>query len=90
MSTVTFRLSDDEKEFMQKMADFNGLSLSELARTKILESLEDQLDLETYNKLMKEHQTKDESISHAEMMRELGLWRWKSMLFGMKRKHKKY
>lgn len=73
MSTVTFRLSDDEKEFMQKMADFNGLSLSELARTKILESLEDQIDLETYNKLMKEHQTKDESISHAEMMRKLGL-----------------
>ncbi|WP_086315433.1 hypothetical protein A5821_002918 [Enterococcus sp. 7F3_DIV0205] len=73
MSTVTFRLSEDEKEFMQKMADFNGLSLSELARTKILENLEDQIDMDTYNKLMKEHRIKDESISHVEMVKKLGL-----------------
>lgn len=73
MSTVTFRVSKEEKEFMQRMAKFNGLTLSELARTKVMESLEDQIDLDIYNELMKKHQMKDESISHSEMMKELGL-----------------
>ncbi len=73
MSTVTFRVTDDEKSFIQSMADLNGLSLSELARTKLLEGLEDQIDMVLYNKAMKEHQLNDESISHHDMLKELGL-----------------
>lgn len=71
MNTVSFRLSNDEKDFMQRLADSKEISLSELAKTTILESLEKQIDLETYNNLMKKHQINDESISHAEMMQEL-------------------
>ncbi len=73
MSTVTFRVTDDEKAFIQSMAELNGLSLSELARTKLLESLEDQIDINLYEKAMKAHKVKDESISHQEMLRELDL-----------------
>lgn len=73
MSTVTFRVTDEEKLFIQSMADLNGLSLSELARKKILESLEEQIDMSLYEKAMKAHQEKDESISHQEMLRELNL-----------------
>lgn len=73
MSTVTFRVSEEEKQFMQSMAELHGLSLSELARKNILENLENQLDLATYRRLMTEHQVKDTSISHAEMLKELDL-----------------
>lgn len=73
MSTVTFRVTDKEKAFIQSMADLNGLSLSELARTKLLEVLEDQVDMNLYQKAMKDHELNDESISHQDMLRELGL-----------------
>ncbi|EUJ39567.1 type II toxin-antitoxin system RelB family antitoxin [Brochothrix campestris] len=73
MSTVTFRVSDEEKSFIQSMADLNGLSLSELARTKLLEGLEDQIDMDLYNKTIKAHELNDESISHQDMLLELGL-----------------
>jgi len=73
MSTVTFRVTDKEKAFIQSMADLNGLSLSELARTKLLEVLEDQVDMNLYQKAMKDHELNDESISHQDMLRELCL-----------------
>lgn len=73
MSTVTFRVTDEEKSFIQSMADLNGLSLSELARTKLLEGLEDQIDMDLYEKAMKAHELNDESISHQDMLLELGL-----------------
>lgn len=73
MSTVTFRVTDEEKSFIQAMADLNGISLSELARTKLLEGLEDQIDMALYEKAMKSHELNDESISHQEMLQELGL-----------------
>ncbi len=73
MSTVTFRVTDEEKSFIQAMADLNGLSLSELARTRLLEGLENQIDMALYEKAIKAHELNDESISHQEMLRELGL-----------------
>ncbi|GGI64779.1 MULTISPECIES: type II toxin-antitoxin system RelB family antitoxin [Enterococcus] len=73
MSTVTFRVTDEEKAFIQSMADLNGLSLSELARTKLLEGLEDQIDMALYEKAIKSHELNDESISHQAMLQELGL-----------------
>lgn len=73
MSTITFRVTEEEKAFMLAMADLNGVTISELARTKLLESLEDQIDIDIYKKAMEEHQALDESISHEEMKRALGL-----------------
>lgn len=73
MSTVTFRVTDEEKAFIEAMANLNGLRLSELARTTLLEGLEDQMDMSLYEKAMKAHQLKDESISHQDMLRELDL-----------------
>ncbi|MFC4696950.1 type II toxin-antitoxin system RelB family antitoxin [Enterococcus aquimarinus] len=72
MSTVAFRVTDEKKSFIQSMADLNGLRLSELARTKLLEGLEDQIDMALYEKAMKSHELNDESISHRDMLQELG------------------
>lgn len=71
MSTITFRVSEAEKEFIQKMAEFNGVSVSELSRNNLLESLEAQIDLDLYEKARQAHRAKDESISLPEMKKVL-------------------
>lgn len=73
MSTVTFRVTDEEKLFIESMANLNGLSLSELSRTKLLEALENQVDMDLYKKAIADHELLDESISHHDMLLELGL-----------------
>ncbi|EUJ26907.1 type II toxin-antitoxin system RelB family antitoxin [Listeria cornellensis] len=71
MTTITFCVSDEEKEFIQRMADFNGISISELSRNQILESLENQIDLDLYKKALPADYVKDESISLQEMKKVL-------------------
>ncbi|HEM5498598.1 type II toxin-antitoxin system RelB family antitoxin [Streptococcus sp. ZY1909104] len=44
MAAITLKVSEQDKLFMQAMAKFEGVSLSELIRTKTLEALEDEYD----------------------------------------------
>lgn len=41
MTTITIRISDDEKEFLEYMSNFLGLSLSKLIKEYTLEDLYD-------------------------------------------------
>ena len=72
-STITFRVSNEERGFFEEMARFNGMTLSEMVRTKTLEALEDQYDLHSHRKAMQAHRLGDESISHDEMKELLGV-----------------
>lgn len=73
MATITFRISDEEKNFLESVAKFNGDSLSDFVRSESLHAAENLIDFQTYQKLMAQHKEKDESISHDEMLKELGL-----------------
>ena len=44
MTTITLKVSEADKKFMQALAKFEGVSLSELIRTKTLEAIEDEYD----------------------------------------------
>ena len=44
MTTITLKVSETDKKFMQAIAKFEGVSLSELIRTKTLEAIEDEYD----------------------------------------------
>ena len=44
MTTITLKVSEADKEFMQAIAKFEGVSLSELIRTKTLDAIEDEYD----------------------------------------------
>lgn len=70
---MTFKVFQEEKQFLQSMAELHDLSVSELARRTILESLENQVNLASYQKLIAEHQVTDTSISHVEMLKVLNL-----------------
>ena len=44
MTTITLKVSEADKKFMQAIAKFEVVSLSELIRTKTLEAIEDEYD----------------------------------------------
>ena len=44
MTTITLKVSEADTKFMQAIAKFEGVSLSELIRTKTLEAIEDEYD----------------------------------------------
>ena len=44
MTTITLKVSEADKKIMQAIAKFEGVSLSELIRTKTLEAIEDEYD----------------------------------------------
>ena len=44
MTTITLKVSEADKKFMQAIAKFEGVSLSELVRTKTLDAIEDEYD----------------------------------------------
>ena len=73
MSTITFRVSEEEKEFLEKISEFENVSLSDFVRQQAIKAAEDLVDYQTYRGLMEEHKKKDESISHEQMIKDLGL-----------------
>lgn len=47
MAMITIRVSDAEKEWLQYMADFYGISLSDLLKNYSMEQLENEYDQQT-------------------------------------------
>lgn len=56
MTTITLKVSEADKLFMQAMAKFEGVSLSELIRTKTLEALEDEYDAKVADMRLAEYE----------------------------------
>lgn len=77
MTTITLKVSEADKTFMQAMAKFEGVSLSELIRTKTLEALEDEYDArvgdQAYQEYLQDLENGIEPMSWEEMMADLGL-----------------
>ena len=46
MSTMTVRMSEQDAELVRKFAQFEGVTISDFARTAILEKIEDSYDLQ--------------------------------------------
>ena len=44
MTTITLKVSEADKKFMQAIVKFEGVSLSELIRTRTLDAIEDEYD----------------------------------------------
>ncbi|EBF5204901.1 toxin-antitoxin system antitoxin subunit [Listeria monocytogenes] len=73
MATITFYVTEEEKEFIQNRANCLGVTISELMRKNLFESLENQIDLEIYYKAIAQHEEKEESVSLYEMKKALDL-----------------
>lgn len=77
MATITLKVSEADKLFMQTMAKFEGVSLSELIRTKTLEALEDEYDARVgelaYQEYLDDVSKGYKPLTLEEMAEELGI-----------------
>lgn len=66
MATITVRVTEDEKKFLDEMAKFEGKSLSALLKTTILNVLEDAYDAKigdlAYEEYLKDKKSNDLSV----------------------------
>ena len=72
MSIVSLRLNDRDNTLIRKYAELNGMELSAFIRQAVIEKIEDEYDLDLFNKVWDEEQNQ-ERISHEQLKNELGL-----------------
>lgn len=70
---ISLRLTDDETRLFKKFADMKKISVSELIRQTVIERIEDEIDLTTYEKALAEHKNNPVTYSLDEVEKELGL-----------------
>lgn len=73
MATITVRVSEKEKEFLDRMAKFENKSLSELLKSSTLEILEDKYDAFIAQAAYEEYEENQESIPLDQVLEEFGL-----------------
>ena len=70
---LSVRMSQEEEKLIKEFAATYNVSVSSLIRTAVFEKIEDEIDIDLYDKAMADHLDKDESISFEEMASELGM-----------------
>ena len=71
--TISVRLNDEETKLIKTYANINNISLSDLVRNAILEKIEDEYDLECYEKAMKEYKQNPVTYTLEEVKKELDI-----------------
>lgn len=69
----SLRLSDREADLFRRYADMKGISVSELVRQSVLARIEDEVDLEAYDKAMAAYKANPVTYTHDEVKRMLEL-----------------
>lgn len=71
--TISVRLSEEDTELIKAYATLNNISVSELIRNAVLEKIEDEYDLESYKKAIKEYKNNPKTYTLDKVKEELGL-----------------
>lgn len=71
--TISVRLNEKDTELIKAYAKINNISLSDLIRNAVLEKIEDEYDLECYNKAIEEYRKNPKTYTIEEVKKELGL-----------------
>lgn len=71
--TISLRLSEQDAMLFKKYAELNNITVSELVRQSVMERIEDELDLQAYDKAMEEYKENPVTYSHDEVRRMLEL-----------------
>ena len=67
------RLSPAEDVLIKKYAALNNMNVSEFVRQAVLERIEDEIDLQAYERAMAEYRKNPVTYTHDEMRRILEL-----------------
>ncbi len=71
--TISLRLNDDDSLLIKKYAELNSMTVSELVRQSVLERIENEYDLELFNKAKAEYIADPVTYSPDAVEKELGL-----------------
>ena len=71
--TISVRLNEKDTELIKAYANINNISLSDLIRNAVLEKIENEYDLESYNKAIEEYRKNPKTYTLEEVKEELGL-----------------
>lgn len=71
--TISVRLNEKDTKLVRAYAKMNNISLSDLVRNAILEKIEDEYDLDLYNKAIEEYNENPKTYTLDEVKEELGL-----------------
>ena len=71
--TISVRLNEEDTKLIRKYAQLNNISLSDLIRNSIIEKIEDEYDLEAYEKSMEEYRKNPKKYTLDDAKKELGL-----------------
>lgn len=72
-TTMTVRLSQEDKDIIAKYAETKGRSISDIVREAILDRIEDELDLALYRKAIEEYRKDPVSYSLEETAKRLDI-----------------
>ena len=70
---ISLRLSEEDSILIKNYAALHNVSLSDLFRQAVMEKIEDEYDLATYNKAMEEYNKDFTTYTLDEVEKELGL-----------------
>lgn len=71
--TISVRLNEKDAELVKAYAKMNNVSLSDLIRNAILEKIENEYDLDCYEKAIKEFTKDPKTYTLDEVKKELDL-----------------
>ncbi len=71
--TISVRLNEKDTELIKAYAKINNSSLYYVRRNAVLEKIEDEYDLECYNKAIEEYRKNPKTYTMEEVKKELGL-----------------
>ncbi|MCL1859845.1 MAG: DUF6290 family protein [Oscillospiraceae bacterium] len=71
--TISLRLNNNDTQLIKSYAALNGISVSEAVRRAVIERIEDEFDLKSYEEALEEYKKNPVTYSLDEIERELGL-----------------
>ena len=72
MSTISIRLSEKEDLLVRNYAKMHSRSVSDLVRAAVIEKIEDEIDLKTFDEVLNMNRM-EKTYSLSDVKRELGL-----------------
>lgn len=74
MSVISLRLNEKEEKLLKEFSEFEGLGISSYIKKIIYERLEDEYDIQCFDKAYKEYlESGKKSYSFDEVLNELGI-----------------
>ena len=70
---LSLRLNEQDTRLIRSYARLKGLTVSELVRRSVLERIEDEFDLQAYNKAWAAYEAEKTTYTLDEVEKELGL-----------------